>query len=152
MEECDLHLTATNSFGSQVEAILTSYCCSVIYAEFEDQVRRIVAERGAGVGTDAHVTSFTKWAALRLVRSIKIGELAGIAAQFDSTCKARFNDAIDAQTQNAWDTILANRRDVAHVNTSTSAISNLTFDELKSLYPTALLVLEHLKDCLEPQT
>jgi hypothetical protein len=148
LEECERHLTDTGTFGSQVEAILTAYCCSVAYAEFEKQVRRIVSDRGAGSGGDPHVASFVDWSATRLIRSIKISELAGIAARFHPDCKSEFHRLLDAQAQTAWDNILENRHDVAH--SQTSAISNLTFNELKSTYPLALTVLDHLAACIAP--
>ena len=68
----------------EVDAILTAYASAVIYAVFEAEARNIVATRAAHPGTDKHLASFVT-AAKRLMRSIKIGELAGTAAFFDVT-------------------------------------------------------------------
>jgi hypothetical protein len=145
-EVCERHLDASGGRGSEIEAILTSYVSAIIYSALEARAREIVATRGAGDGTDDHLGNFTRVAATRLMRSIKIGDLAGIAGWFHPECKDDFQRRLDPQYQAAWDTIIANRHTVAHEGDerTTHAVSNLTFSELKALYPLALEVLECL--------
>jgi hypothetical protein len=152
LEVCERHLTDTGSYNTEVDAILTSYASAVIYSVFEAEARNIVATRAAHPGTDKHLTSFSRTAAKRLMRSIKIGELAGTAAFFDHTCKERFHNALDDETKLAWDTICGNRHDLAHEEGDESgpAISNFTFTELIDMYPKALNVLDALRDALSP--
>lgn len=149
-EDCKRHLDRTNSYQTAIEPILTSYVSAVIYAEFERHVRHIVATRGAGDGSDHHLVNFTKNAAERLIRSIKVSDLKGISATFHADCKARFTDALDSEWQAAWDSIIQNRHGVAHGNddVNSSSMSNLTFSELRRIYPLALKVLEALEDAV----
>jgi hypothetical protein len=69
---------------------------------------------------------------------------------FHSSCKDRFRQELQSEAQNAWDTIIANRHEIAHDEdeSSSSAISNLTFGELRALYPKALSVLECLNNAI----
>lgn len=152
LETCEKHLDETGSYGTEVEAILTAYASAVIYACLEAEARSIVAARACHPGTDPHVTNFTRIAATRLMRSVKIGELSGAAAFFHPDCKTRFNDQRDGEASNAWDTILSNRQIVAHEEEGarTVAISNLTFKELKDLYPKALTILDCFRAALAP--
>jgi hypothetical protein len=149
-ETCERHLTETGSLNSEIDAILTSYLCATIYAAMESETQAIVAERAAKRADDPHAANFAKTAARRLVRSIKIGELAGLAGHFDDSCKAAFQKAVDGQTQAAWDNIMLNRHGVTHDEDegAGSAISHLTFQELKSKYADAMKVLDALRDAI----
>ncbi len=152
LEDCERHLEATSSTGTEIEAILTAYVSALIYAALEAQVRSIVAERVAtAAGTDRDVGTFAAYASRRLVRSIKIGDLAGAAAWFHVDCKAQFRTELDDEAHTAWDTIISNRHDVAH-ETDGAAVSNLTFGELKDMYPKALKVLTSLQDAIAPDS
>src|SRR4051812_15111457 len=97
LEDCERHLETTNSYGSEIEAILTVYVSAVIYAAFEAEVRRTLAARVTTTVEDAHVGNFASVASVRLIRSIKIGELAGAAAWFHPDCKTRFHQALDGE-------------------------------------------------------
>jgi hypothetical protein len=144
LEDCEHHLETTLAFGTEIEAILTVYVSAVIYAAFEAQVRRTLAARVASsVEEDGHIGNFATYASIRLVRSIKIGELAGAAAWFHEDCKAQFHRELDDEAHAAWNNIVSNRHAVAHEDDS-SVVSNMTFRELKAAYPKALTVL----DCL----
>jgi hypothetical protein len=153
LEVCERHLTLTGSHNTEIDAILAAYASAVIYAVFEAEARAIVASRAAHPGSDKHTVSFSRTAAKRLMRSIKIGDLAGTAAFFDPSCKQRFHDALDDEIRQAWDSICGNRHGVAHEDgdeTETTTISNLTFAELATLYPKALTVLDALREAIQP--
>lgn len=149
-ETCEQHLRATNSFGTEVEAILTSYVTALTYAAFEVEVKRIIAQRGAGDGKDSGAKSFSTYAASRLLRSIKVSELAGAAGWFDPVYKRRFGELLPREAIDAWDTIIANRHGFAHDADGTveAVVSNLTFRELQLLYPRALEVLATLESAI----
>jgi hypothetical protein len=154
LETCGKHLAATGSENTEIDAILTAYASAVIYAVFEAEARSIVATRAAHPGTDRQVTSFSKIAATRLMRSIKVGELAGVAAFFDAGCKTRFHDDLDEECKSAWDAICGNRHGVAHEDGDESSpgtvISNFTFADLSAMYPKAVRVLDALRLALAP--
>jgi hypothetical protein len=144
LEDCEHHLETTGTFGTEIEPILTVYLSTVMYAAFEAEVRRILAARVASIAEqDRHVGNFATYASTRLVRSIKIGELAGAAGWFHEDCKVRFHEALDDEAHAAWDNIANNRHGVAHEDDS-AVVSNMTFRELKEAYPKALAVLASL--------
>jgi hypothetical protein len=150
LETCEQHLSSTGSYNTEVDAILTSYASAVIYATFEAEARAIVAARACHPGDDKHIVSFTRTAVRRLMRSIKVGELAGIAALFDTSCKERFLVELDSEAQSAWDTICGNRHGLAHEegDDAEPAVSNFAFTELITLYPKAVTVLECFKKAI----
>src|SRR6185369_11053905 len=147
-EVCERHLVSTDSFGTEIDAILTAYVSAVIYSAFEAQARSIIANRGAGDGTDPYLANFSRLASLRLIRSIKIGDLAGMAANFDQSCKTLFHELLDDQAKAAWDSIVGNRHGLAHEDDGrkNAPITNLTFRELREIYPLALTILDRLEE------
>lgn len=148
LEASAKHLDDTRSRNTEIDAILTAYVSAVIYASFERKAREIVAARAQGDGTDPHLVAFARTASQRLMRSIKIGDLAGAAGFFHPDCKARFRDLLDDQAAAAWDSIINNRHDVAHEDDAAQVVSTLTFRELEALYPVALSVLENLEQAI----
>ena len=151
-ETCKDHLTKTSAFNTEIDVILTSYVTATVYASFELEARRLVGERGSLGRADDHLAAFTRYAAERLMRSIKIGELAGAAGWFDASCKKAFHDQLSDEEKSAWDTICTNRHGLAHNDGDTSGATsgNLTFADLEALYPKALKVLDALEASLIP--
>ena len=45
LEMCEQHLSSTDSYGTQIEAVLTSYASSVIYSSFEARAPRMFPGR-----------------------------------------------------------------------------------------------------------
>lgn len=150
LETCAKHLDASDAYGTEIEAILAAYTSAVIYSCFEGKAREIVAARAAGPGTDPRLISFARAASTRLMRSIKIGDLAGAAALFHADCKHGFHERRESEASNAWDTIVSNRHGLAHEEDDPGGVvvSNLTLRELKELYPKALTILECFRDAI----
>jgi HEPN superfamily RiboL-PSP-like protein len=148
-EYCEEHLAQTNAYNTEIEAILARYVSSVIYAAFEAQIRTIVATRCAGDGSDSHLGSFTQITANRIIRSIKISEVSGIAGLFHKDCKDKFHALLDSQAKTAWESIINSRHDIAHESDSQGVVSTVTFRDLRELYPQALLVLDALRNAIE---
>lgn len=143
LEQCRRHLNLTSATDPQIEAILTAYVSSVIYASFEAELRLIVAKRAHSSLSDDREARFGAYAAGRLVRSIRINELTGLAGAFHPDCKDAFKDSLQDEQKSAWDSIINNRHGLAHEGDAPSPIiSNLTFAELELLYPKALTVLD----------
>lgn len=149
LETCRRHLDSKDSFSPQIEAILTAYASAVAYACFEQEVRSTISDRAHASRRDEREIRFGVYAAGRLVRSIKISELSGLAGNFDPDCKDAFSRILADEDRNAWDTIINNRHGFAHDNSESSgAISNLTFSELEEAYPKACRVLDAFRRAL----
>jgi hypothetical protein len=149
LDDCERHLEATNSFGTEIEAILTAHVSAVIYGAFEAEVRRTLAVRVMAGLQDAHVRNFSRVASEKLVRSIKTSELAGVAGYFHRDCKTRFHDSLGGEAQAAWDNIVNNRHGIAHEHSP--AVSNMTWRELKEAHPKALAVIKCLEASIEAE-
>src|SRR5436309_11094933 len=109
MATCREHLDATSTRGTEIESILVGYLLTVAYSEYEQAVRAIVVERGRS--GDVHLTAFMEFAALRLIRSIRVGELCGVLAAFDNSCKEAFSaEIVDTRAHAAYDSIINNRQ------------------------------------------
>lgn len=147
LQACSEHLAKLADPDPQIEAILTAYVSSVIYAEFEDAVVRVVAKRAGSEAADKHAGSYATISAKRLVRSIKIGELAGLAGYFHASCKEKFQVDLDEPIKAAWDSICNNRHNVAHEQNS-GTISNLTFSELQVQFEEAKKALDLFEQAL----
>lgn len=140
---CEEHLNTTSSRGTEVEAFLTRYLITVIYASYEAKIKELVAERGYS-RDDEHLSRFMITAADRLCRSINISEVAGLLGLFGPDYKSGFQSRVHASMQIAYDNIINNRHGVAHEGNM-----NLTFDELRQSYVESCPVLDAIEDALE---
>jgi len=134
VDDCRRHINSLNRPDYQIEAILAAYACAVIYAELEAQVINCVAARASRGSDDPHVVAWSRISARKLVRSIKISELAGIAGHFHPDCKRKFHEDLLSEDKAAWDQIVTNRHGVAHDQDDASTISSMTFNEVESAF------------------
>ncbi|MGH3712415.1 MAG: hypothetical protein ACRDT4_02985 [Micromonosporaceae bacterium] len=149
LEQCRRHIEAAGVPDPQIEAILTAYVSAVAYAGFEAEVRSIVSLRAHSARQDDREIAFGQYAAVRLVRSIRVSDLTGLAAAFHPDCRDAFRARLNPEEQSAWDSIINNRHGLAHEERDPSSrISNLTFAELEDLYPRALNVLDVFRQAL----
>lgn len=148
IDVCRKHIQSMSKRDPQIEAVLSSYACAVIYAELEGQVRQLVANRVCHGRRDVRVQKWGYFSAKRLIRSIKIGELAGVAGHFDAYCKSHFNEALDDQCKAAWDQIVQNRHGVAHETDDPGPVSTLTFAETEVAFKQVEKVLDAFAACL----
>jgi len=143
IEVCRKHLDNTHSRNTEVEAFLTRYLVVMICAEFEERCEALVHDRARRVG-DTYVAAFMQSASAQLLRSIGVGELSGFLNRFGRDCKEKFQQTVvNTDAHRAYDTIVSNRHDTAH-----RSGGGMTFDELASLYPKSLDVLQAFADAL----
>lgn len=138
--QCREHIDAQQRKDPEIEAILARYVSAIIYAAFESEIRAAVSMRASLNGQDARQANFAKKASERLVRSIKLSELSGLAGWFHLDCKNSFVDRLDEESKTAWDSILLNRHDVAHDGEG-GHVSNLTYEDVERFYPKAKSVI-----------
>lgn len=148
LETCRRHIASMPKSNPEIEAVLASYACAIIYSELEGRVRELVADRVSHGQSDSRIRRWGAFSAKRLIRSIKISELAGVAGQFDDHCKSHFQEAIDEQCKAAWDQIVQNRHGVAHEGDQPNVVSTLTFAETEVAFTQVQSVLDAFADCL----
>jgi len=145
IEACAKHLDAAGARNTEIEAYLTRYLVTLMYAEFETHVLKVLFERGEQVG-DPHVASFVRAASQKLVRGLKISDLSGLLASFHVDCKSKFTSRVTSTPAHAaYDNIVVNRHVTAHGPGAT-----LTFVELEAAYTASLEILEAFREALNP--
>jgi hypothetical protein len=141
---CRAHLDATNTRNTEIETYLVSSILAVIYADYEHAVKGIVATRGCPDSADAELGNFARRAAEKLIRSIRLGELAGAAGMFSPQRKTTFQDLVtDTPAHVAFDSIINNRHGISH-----ELGTNMTLHDLEVAYNASKAVLEALQQAL----
>lgn len=145
---CKSHLDVTKTWGTEVEAYLTRHILVMIHAEYEQKIKNIVFEKVSGV-SDKHLSSFIKSAIGTVVRSIRITELSGLLGKFGEDYKATFHEKMkeSGNAQQAYESILSNRRLVAHGDAQSGQI---TFGDLEIWFKESLVVLDTFAEILRP--
>jgi hypothetical protein len=133
---CKNHLDNTGTRGTEIESYLVGFLLVNICSEFEIRLRKILEMRAAHPG-DTYLSNFVVYASGRIIRSIKIGEIAGYLGGFGTDWKDNFHSAVkDKPPHVAYDNIMANRQLVAHVSGTM-----MTFAELEAAFQEACHVL-----------
>ncbi len=146
LEDCENHLVATNSLGTQIERLLTYSLLVVIYAEFEQIVNSIVQER-CDLIEDQSLRELVR-RCLGNVSRIQSGDMGNFLDRFGEDRKADFRAKITATTANQkaetfYNNLITNRHDTAH-----SIGSNLTFENVKRFYQEGHIVLDFFRETL----
>ena len=136
----DARAYSSVAMSAQIEAMLAKYVSSTIYAEAEATSVSLTAARAAHQTSDTRLKAFGKVAAKKLIRSIKIGDLAGILGHFDAACKARFQDELNDQLRTDWDSLIQARHSVAH--DQGAVVSHLTLLDIERFFPSVSEVLD----------
>jgi hypothetical protein len=142
IDDCRSHIDSLQRADYQIEAILAAYVCAVIYAELEVAVINCVADRASRGSNDSHVMAWARLSARRIVRSIRVSELAGIAGHFHEDCKVKFHEDLSDEDKAAWDQIVNNRHEIAHEQDGTGNISSMTFAEVEAAFAKVNAVIE----------
>ena len=146
LEVCENHLTASNSFGTQIETLLTYSLLVVIYAEFEQTAKSIVQERCDFI-EDESLRELVK-GCLGNVSRIQSSHLGDLLERFGKDLKTAFNTRISATVANQravtfYNNLITNRHDTAH-----SGGSNLAFQEVKRFYQEGHVILDFFRETL----
>ncbi len=143
IEDCKIHLTETNTFGTEIEAYLTNYLLILISATIEEEIEKIVAMR-ASKTKDRHVESFVNSCCGDMYRSYNTGTITGLLGRFGSDYKEQFKRKVSGlKAQQLYDNIITDRHKTAH-----KSGSNITFLELVDSYEKGHIVLDALSEIL----
>ncbi len=146
IEVCTRHLEALERPDPEIDTVLAAYIASVAYAAFEKRVRDLMAQR-CRHPTDEPINRFTGEASQRLVRSIKITELAGFLAFFGEEEKKAFQRKLadEPQIAAAWGNLLTGRHGIAH---ELDAAPTMTLADVKRDVAAAEQVLQAFEAAL----
>ena len=132
LEDCENHLTASGSFGTSIEVLLTYSLLVVIYAEFEQQINAIIRQRCEFI-EDASLRELVS-SCIGNVSRIQSSSIGDLLKRFGDEHRTSFRSEVEASQENQraetfYNNLIANRHDTAH-----SVGSNLTFSEVKQFY------------------
>ena len=144
LETCEDHLTSTESFGTEVESLLTQSLLVLMCSEFERQIKSIVEHKCSTI-TDAAVREFIGSCTGAVFRSVLSGEIAGLLKRFGPNYKEAFKKKADDNQRAVtfYNNIVTNRHSAAH-----SDGSGVTFGDVKQFYEQGHLVLDFFQDSL----
>ena len=146
LEGCEDHLTATESFGTDIERLLTYSLLVVIYAEFEQLFKSIIQQRCDSI-EDNSLRELVRTCVGNVSR-IQTSEIGDLLGRFGAERKAAFRSEIESTQDNQraetfYNNLISNRHYTAH-----SMGSNLTFEEVKKFYLEGHVVFDFFKDTL----
>ena len=139
---CQEHLEATDSFGTEIETLLTGALLVRIYAEFEQQIQAATVEKRDSIDDLAARSVFGELAQVRGIRFRNLSELfAGLGEQYRADWAARQSENPRAIT--VYGFIVEQRHRTAHL-----AGTNATFQEVRAWYEAGHIVLDFFRETL----
>lgn len=136
------HLEATHSFDTDVETLLTYGLVVRIYAEFEQQLAAIIAEKRNSIADLGLRTAFDSLTQLRGIRFRNLSELfAALGEPYRAGWAAR--RAVNARAVTFYGFIIELRHEVAH-----SAEASAEFREVRDWYESGHIVLDFFRETL----
>lgn len=141
---CAEHLETTDSYGTEIETLLTYALVVRLYAEFEQQIRDIIAEKSGAIAAEELRTAFDA----RIKdhdRGIRVRNLSELLASFGAPYRASWAARLTGNPRAVTDygLIVAKRHETAH-----SAGSNATFREVRDWYEAGHIVLDFFRETL----
>ena len=149
MQECQTHLTTTDSFGTPIERLLSYSLLVIIYAEFERNVEETIREKYETIKDESlreFFRSFSGRDSRRILpRGIKSSDLSEFLARFGGTYKSQFRNRLDInpRQETFYNNLIVNRNDTAH-----SSGSNATFMDIQAFYQEGNSVLDCFRETL----
>lgn len=141
IEVCNRYLSASGGAGTEFEIYITRYIQVLIYASYEQEIRRIIEERTSGV-SDPNIQSFFISCIGVIVRSIKTSELVGLLNRFSSGYGERFQTILKSSIENQraetrYNNLVRERHVTAH-----DTGSSMTFRDLIQSYEESHIILD----------
>jgi hypothetical protein len=141
IEKCQELLTETKAAGTEVEAFLTNYLLVLMYATFEQEVRKIIVSR-ASMANDPPLESYVNSSLKFVFKSMLTSELSELLACFGANYRREFKSKVNfTRAETFFNNIVTDRHKVAH-----EGYSNVTFTELLSFYQEGHTVLDALSE------
>lgn len=142
LEVCARHLEATDTYGTEIETLLTSALVVRVYAEFEQQIDAIIEEKQDSIGDLAARAVFGDLARVRGIRFRNLSDLfARLGEQYRASWAARQSQNPQAVT--AYGLLLEQRHRIAHLE-GTAA----TFQNVRAWYEAGHIVLDFFRETL----
>lgn len=141
-EECERYLEGEGVSSQFVENLLAHSLLILVCAEFERKIKELVTEKSQVISNSA-MREFVRACLDNVFRSPSLENVKALLGKFGTSYKESFIGLLDAQVQQAYDSILRNRNNVAHGEGSV-----VTIGDVRLFYEDAHIVLDHFQEVL----
>lgn len=142
LDACHAHIDQAAAEGTEVEAFLAQYLLVTLCAEMQEEMYRVIETRARACGDD-ELCCFTLSAAKRILRSVRVSELAGFVGHFGPQRKQRFTEGLDERVMLQYDSAVESRHSVAH-----RGGVQVTLSEIREIVESAGSVLDSAQSAL----
>ena len=91
VKDCERHLMATKTSGTEIESYLTQHTLIILCAEMQQEIYRIAEERAA-LTNDNHIYNYVGASSKRVLRSVTKSDVANFIGMFGADIKRKLND------------------------------------------------------------
>lgn len=139
---CQEHLESTRSFDTEIETLLTYALAVRIYAEFEQELVAILAEKRNSIADLGLRTAFESLTPIRGIRFRNLSELfAALGEPYRVAWAAR--RAGNPRAVTFYGFIVERRHQIAH-----SSKANVDFRDVRAWYESGHIVLDFFRETL----
>lgn len=147
IEVCNKYLSASGGRGTEFEIYVTRYLQVLIFASYEQEVKRIIQERASRI-SDLNIQEFMISCLNIVIRSILTSELVNLLNRFSPGYGEQFRNKIQSTIENQraetrYNNIVRERHITAH-----DTGSSMTFRELLQSYEESHVILDFFAEII----
>ena len=141
---CQNHLESTGAIATEVDSLLAYAVLVRVYAEFEQMIETIIAEKQSSIENVAYQERFDA-ASRSGRRGFRYRRLADRLEKFGAEYRDAFRTRANENQRSiaSYGNIITHRHAVAHGD-----VPSLTFREVKDFYETGHIVLDFFQETL----
>lgn len=113
IEDCEIHLDSTHTYGTAIETYLTQHILVLLCADVQQEIYKILDERAMLPG-DEELRHFISASGEKVLRSVQKGDIAAFVGLFGSHVKEKFNALLEDRDVTIYNIAVDNRHKVAH--------------------------------------
>lgn len=113
IEDCEIHLHSTKTYGTEIEAYLTQHILVLLCADVQQEIYKILDERAILAG-DEEIRRFVSASGEKILRGIHKGDIAAFMELFGAHVKEKFNALLEDRDVTIYNIAVENRHKVAH--------------------------------------
>ena len=144
LNKCEDHLSSTKAFGTEIESLLTQSLLVLMYAEFEQNIKRIVEKKCSSIA-DSSLRDLCFSCINFVFRGVKLDGITRLLEHFGAMHKKTFEKKTmnNKKAETFYNNIVINRHLVAHAEGT-----NVTFKDVKQFYEEGHVILDYFNDSL----
>jgi len=113
IEDCEIHMQSTGTYGTEIEAYLTQHILVLLCADVQQEIYKMLDERATLAG-DEEIRRFVSASGEKILRSVNKGDIAAFMELFGAHVKEKFNALLEDSDVTIYSIAVGNRHKVAH--------------------------------------